>query len=88
MRIFTNITCVFNAAHYAVTHLTSIMPAMNECDLTRGLLMYKGLNVDVGSFQVSFGFPCSRTTYSDRHASKRLAISKADDRTLHCFIKI
>lgn len=60
MRIFANITRVFNAAHYAVTHLTSIMPAMNECDLTRGLLMYKGLNVDVGSFQVSFGFPFSR----------------------------
>lgn len=60
MRIFTNITGVFNAAHYAVTHLTSIMPAMNECDLARGLLMFKGLNVDVGPFQVSFGFPFSR----------------------------
>lgn len=32
MRIITNITCVFNAARYAVAHLTSTMPAENECD--------------------------------------------------------
>lgn len=31
MRI-TNITHVFNAASYAVTHLTSTMPAKNERD--------------------------------------------------------
>lgn len=32
MRIITNISLVFNAAHYAVAHLTSTMPAENERD--------------------------------------------------------